>query len=61
MTIQERIDRLKQAVKEQTAQRDWLQKVDWKDSHTDVDQAAKEHDRIIEMYEKLISDLEARR
>lgn len=61
MTIQERIDRLKQAVEEQTAQRDWLLGVDWQDDHNSAGQAAMEHDRIIAMYKKLISDLEARR
>ena len=58
MTIQQRIDGLKAAIEHQKEMRDWVLEESWSVNDQDAQALAKEHDRLIEMYEKLLAALE---
>lgn len=57
MTIEERIEWLENAIKEQEAQRDWLLDVEWRDISGNAEAAASEQDRVIELYQMIIKRL----
>ena len=67
MSIEQRIERIENAIKETLEQRDWLRSQEWRESRDhnveldrNLDEAIAHHDRTVKTYETILATLRAR-
>lgn len=60
MSIEQRIERLEFARSEELKTKEYVLKFNWEDSSGDTETLAEQHDKTIEMYDRLIAALKAR-